>query len=81
MFKKSLVVIFVLVWMVLAINPVDRGIWMLENVVVVAVFPIVLSRHFGGDVSTAVRAVLVTSALSILTTPLWLSVGLPLVPP
>lgn len=42
MFKKSLVVIFILFWIVLAIDPVDRGIWMLENFVVVTVFPVVL---------------------------------------
>ena len=42
MFKKSLVVIFLLVWLVLAINPVDRGIWVLENILVVTVFPVVL---------------------------------------
>ena len=42
MFKKSLLLLFVLCWIVLAIKPVDRGIWMLENVLVVTVFPVVL---------------------------------------
>jgi putative membrane protein len=42
MFKKSLVVFFVLCWIALAIDPVDRGIWMLENILVVTVFPVVL---------------------------------------
>jgi putative membrane protein len=42
MFKKSLVVIFFLIWVVLAINPVDSGIWALENILVVTVFPVVL---------------------------------------
>lgn len=42
MFKKTLVVLFVLCWIVLAIAPVDRGIWMLENILVVTVFPVVL---------------------------------------
>jgi putative membrane protein len=42
MFKKTLVVLFVLTWLVLAIDPVDRGIWMLENFVVVTGFPVVL---------------------------------------
>jgi putative membrane protein len=42
MFKKSLVVLFVLFWVVLAINPVHRGIWMLENVLVITLFPVVL---------------------------------------
>jgi len=42
MFKKSLVVIFVIFWIALAINPVSFGIWALENILVVAVFPLVL---------------------------------------
>jgi predicted Na+-dependent transporter len=40
------------------------------------VFPIVLSRMYGGDPATAVRIVVGTSALSILTTPFWLQVGM-----
>jgi len=48
MFKKTLVVIFFLFWVALAINPVDPGIWVLENILVVTVFPVVLwlDRHY-----------------------------------
>ena len=42
MFKKSLVAIFVLFWIALAISPVHRGIWMLENILVVTMFPVVI---------------------------------------
>lgn len=42
MFKKTVTVIFILFWIVLAINPVDRGIWALENFLVVMIFPVVL---------------------------------------
>ncbi len=42
MFKKFLVAIFLLFWIVLAVNPVDPGIWALENILVVTVFPVVL---------------------------------------
>lgn len=42
MFKKILVAIFLLFWIVLAVNPVDPGIWALENILVVTVFPLVL---------------------------------------
>ena len=42
MFKKTLVVLFFIVWLVLAINPVDPGIWALENILVVTVFPVAL---------------------------------------
>jgi putative membrane protein len=48
MFKRSLVVIFVIFWIALAVNPVDPGIWALENILVVTVFPVVLwlDRHY-----------------------------------
>lgn len=42
MFKKVLVAVFFLIWIVLAINPVDTGIWALENFLVVLLFPLVL---------------------------------------
>ena len=42
MLKKALVIIFFLFWIVLAINPVDRGIWALENLLVVTILPVVL---------------------------------------
>jgi len=41
-FKKILVIIFVLSWLILAINPVDFNIWILENILVVTLFPLVL---------------------------------------
>jgi predicted permease len=41
-----------------------------------AVFPVVLSRIYGGDVPTAVRLVIGTSLISLLTTPLWLAGGM-----
>lgn len=40
-----------------------------------AVFPIVMSRHFGGDAGTALRVVIGTSLVGILTMPAWLKVG------
>lgn len=41
-----------------------------------AVFPIVMSRHYGGDPATALRVVLGTSILSLLTTPFWIRFGM-----
>lgn len=42
MFKKFLIIIFILFWIALAVDPVHRGIWMLENILVISVFPVVL---------------------------------------
>lgn len=41
-----------------------------------ATFPIILAKHYGGDTSTAVRIVLGTTVVSLLTMPLWVSGGL-----
>jgi malate permease and related proteins len=40
------------------------------------VFPIVLSRLYGGDPATAVRIVAGTTILSLITIPLWIQVGM-----
>jgi len=40
-----------------------------------AMVPIILARHFRGDVGTAVQIVLATTALGLLTIPLWLRIG------
>jgi len=39
------------------------------------ILPIVLARHYGGDASVAVKVVLGTTFVSILTMPLWLKLG------
>lgn len=40
-----------------------------------AIFPIVLAKHYGGVPAVAVRIMLTTSLLSLLTIPLWLTLG------
>lgn len=41
-----------------------------------AMFPIIMSRHYGGVPQIAVQLVLPTTALSVLTIPFWVTVGL-----
>ncbi len=41
-----------------------------------AVFPIVMSSHYGGDPPTALRVVLGTALLGLLTIPLWIKFGM-----
>jgi len=41
-----------------------------------AVFPIIMAKHYGGDPPTALRVVIGTSVVSLVTIPLWLRVGL-----
>lgn len=66
--------------MVVPGSPELKQVMIIEAAMPCAVFPIVLARHYGGDVPTAVRALVVTSVISILSTPAWIFVGLRLLP-
>ena len=57
-----------------------KRVLVVEAAMPAAVFPIVMARHYGGDVPTSVRVVVATSALGFLTIPLWVRLGLWLVP-
>jgi predicted permease len=54
----------------------------LKHVVVIqaampcALIPVLLAKHYGGDPALALRIILVTSVLGLLTIPLWIQVGL-----
>ncbi|PXA04876.1 transporter [Coraliomargarita sinensis] len=45
-----------------------------------AVFPIVLARHFDGSPEVAFKVVLSTTVVSLITIPIWISLGLALIP-
>jgi predicted permease len=53
-----------------------KRVIVLEAAMPAAVVPIVLARHYGGDPAMALRLVLGTSAVSLITTPLWIRFGL-----
>ena len=71
--------VFVLLAVSLPLTTELRRVLVLQAAMPAAVFPIVLSRHYGGDVGTALRVVVGTSLLSLLTMPLWAVLGLWLV--
>ena len=48
----------------------------IQSAMTAAVFPIVITRHYGGDPATALRIVLGTSLAGFITIPLWLRFGL-----
>ena len=56
-------------------EPLER-VMAIEAAMPAAVFPIVLSRLYGGDVPTAVRVALGTALVSLVTMPLWITAGL-----
>ena len=53
-----------------------KSVIVLEAAMPAAVLPIVIAKHYGGDVNTAVRVVLGTSAVGLVTIPLWIRFGL-----
>jgi predicted permease len=61
--------------------PVElRRVMMVQAAMPCAVIPVILCKHYGGDPATALRIILLTSALGLLTIPLWLQLGLRWIP-
>jgi malate permease and related proteins len=56
-----------------------KNVMVLEAAMPAAVLPIVVAKHYGGDVNTALRVVLSTSVVGLLTIPLWIRFGMKLV--
>ena len=52
-----------------------QRVLVLEAAMPTAVFPVVLSKLYKGDPATAMRAVLATSVVSLVTIPLWIKLG------
>jgi predicted permease len=53
-----------------------KRVIVLEAAMPSAVFPIVMSRHYGGDPPTALRLVIGTSLVGLVTIPLWIRFGM-----
>lgn len=49
---------------------------LLQAAMPAAVFPIIMARHYGGDTATALRVVIATSVVSLVTIPLWIRAGM-----
>lgn len=53
-----------------------KRVIVLEAAMPAAVFPIVMARHYAGDPATAMRVVIGTSVVGLLTIPLWIRFGM-----
>jgi hypothetical protein len=62
--------------LVLPADPALRSVMVVQAAMPSAVFPIVLAKLHGGDIPTAIRIVLGTSLVGLVTIPLWLAFGL-----
>ncbi len=62
----------------LIIPPTDdlKRVVAIEIAMPSAVFGVIMARNYGADSGTALRIILATSFISILTIPLWISVGM-----
>jgi malate permease and related proteins len=69
-------VLFLLLARYLPVSLELKRVIVLQAAMPSAVFPIVMAKHFGGDPPTALRVVLGTSLVGLLTMPLWIRVGL-----
>jgi len=75
----ALPAVFLAVAVLAPLSPQLRRVIAIQAAMPAAVFPIVLVRHYRGDTETALRIVLGTSALSLITIPLWIRIGLKLI--
>jgi predicted permease len=53
-----------------------KRVIVLEAAMPAAVFPIVMARHYAGDPATAMRVVIGTSVVGLVTIPLWIRLGM-----
>lgn len=67
---------FLLVAKFLPMTTEHQRVLVLEAAMPSAVFPVVLSKLYNGDPATAMRAVLSTAVISLVTIPLWIKVGM-----
>lgn len=71
-------VLILLIALILPASDELRRVLVVQAAMPAGIFPIVVAKHFGGDVGVAVRVVLGTTLLSLLTIPLWIALGLKL---
>jgi predicted permease len=61
-------------WMPMSVEL--KRVLVLEAAMPAAVFPIVLSKHYNGDPATAIRVVICTTVVALITIPLWIRFGM-----
>lgn len=71
--------LFLALAVLLPVSTELKQVMVLQAAMPVAVFPLVMAKHYGGHVATALRAVFWTSFIGLLTIPLWIRFGLQLI--
>ncbi len=68
--------IFLGLAIVLPVSQELKRVIVLQAAMPAATFPLIMAKHYGGHVATALRVVFWTSIVSLLTIPLWIRIGL-----
>jgi predicted permease len=69
-------VLFLLLAKVLPVSIELKRVIVLQAAMPSAVFPIIMSRHYSGDLPTALRVIVGTSVVGLVTIPIWIRIGL-----
>jgi predicted permease len=69
-------IIFIFFALLFPFPPELKAVMVIQAAMPCGVFPIVLARQFNGSPEIALKVVLATTIVSIVTTPLWISFGL-----
>jgi predicted permease len=69
-------ILFLLVAKFLPASLELKRVIVLEAAMPAAVFPIVMARHYAGDPATAMRVVIGTTVVGLVTIPLWIRLGM-----
>lgn len=68
-------VLMLLIGYALPVSADLKHVFILQSAMPAAAFTVVLTRHYGGDILTAVRVVIWTHVVGLLTIPVWLVIG------
>lgn len=69
-------VLFLLLARLAPVSVELKRVILLQAAMPAAVFPIIMARHYGGHTPTALRVVIATSVVSLVTIPFWLRTGM-----
>ena len=69
-------ILFLLAAMFLPVSLELKQVAAIQAAMPAAVFPMVLTKHYGGDARTALRVVMATTVVGFVTIPLWISTGI-----
>ncbi|WP_158545290.1 AEC family transporter [Bremerella cremea] len=72
----ALPILFLLAALCLPISVELKQVVAIQAAMPAAVFPVVLTKHYGGDARTALRVVIATTVVGFVTIPLWISTGI-----